>query len=306
MGGYAQHDGNGPGRLALALVALEKGHYPFKNYRHARAKSVFFPGCNFPSLYPKTCDALRRLLQERCDMGVAYDCCGKPLLEMGRQQQFDGIVKSIGERLSAHGVEEIVCACPNCFYALRGRIPQRVTSVYAVLRELGMGESLVAMDPAQEEPQQAPADGNAVAAFNAAVDEPLSGSAAVDAAAPILFPSCPDRREGLLLDDVLALTGGKLRLPYCAGVEHTRSQDAPSCKRAGDCKGCAVLPCCRQDCGGIIDKDQELLTYCASCTGYFRGAGHANAQHVLVRVLETNEQPDMARSFINRARTKLA
>lgn len=280
MGGYGQQSGSEPSKLALALIALEKGHYPFKNYRHAHAKRVFFPGCNFPSLYPKTCAELTRLLSERCAMGVAFDCCGKPLAEMGREEQFEGIVRRIGEHLSARGVEEIVCACPNCFYTLRGRIPQRVTSVYAVLRDLGMGECRA--------------------------ESGAAGSAS-DVAPPLLFPSCPDRREGLLLDDVLALVGGQATLPRCAGIENARSQGArPACARKGACKGCELLPCCRQDCGAVIASDQQVLTYCASCVGYLRGAGHANVQHVLTRVLGTNEQPDLARSFINRARTKLA
>ncbi len=291
MGGYSQQDGNGSSKLALALIALEKGHYPFKNYRHAHAKRVFFPGCNFPSLYPKTCAALTRLLKERCDMGVAFDCCGKPLAEMGRQERFEGVVHRIGERLSALGVEEIACACPNCFYTLRGRLPQRVTSVYAVLRELGMGECQAGRSGAE------PAGKSAT-----------SGVPADDAAAPpLLFPSCPDRRDGLLVDDVLALVGTQVTLPRCAGVEHARSQGiSPACARQGACKGCELLPCCRQDCSGVLDLEQPVLTYCASCVGYLRGGGHGGAQHVLARVLGTNEQPDLARSFINRARTKLA
>ncbi len=275
MAGYAPQGEDGPGKLALALIALEKGHYPFKNYRHAHAKSVFFPGCNFPSLYPKTCAALAQLLQEHCDMGIAYDCCGKPLRMMGREDRFQQIAQRISARLDACGAEEIVCACPNCFYALRGVIPQRVTSVYAKLVELGITAALPC-----------------------------------DQSQPVMFPACPDRREALLLQDAMELVDGHARVPMCAGVSHAQAalgkKTAPSCKREGSCEGCAVLPCCRHDCSSVIAKDEQIVTYCASCVGYLIGAGYFHVEHVLCAALGTHEQPDMAKSFINRARTKFA
>lgn len=64
-------------------LLLEKKNYLFKNYSGAEAKRVIFPGCNFPSFYPKTTRHLIELLHEKIGAGVAFDCCGKPVAELG-------------------------------------------------------------------------------------------------------------------------------------------------------------------------------------------------------------------------------
>ena len=40
----------------------EKRYYKFRNYKHAKPGTVFFPGCNLPSLYPKTVKKLVSML----------------------------------------------------------------------------------------------------------------------------------------------------------------------------------------------------------------------------------------------------
>jgi len=49
-------------------ILLEKKNYLFKNHRKAKgAKTVFFPGCNFPAYYPKT---LEKLLKKMILIGL--------------------------------------------------------------------------------------------------------------------------------------------------------------------------------------------------------------------------------------------
>lgn len=117
----------------------EKQDYLYRNYRHVTEKSVLFPGCNFPSVYPKTMKKLAKLLQEQAGIGTVYECCGKPIADIGMADQEKRILQEIGERLLEAGVTEVVTVCPNCENYLNGRIPMKVVNIYEKLRELGLG-----------------------------------------------------------------------------------------------------------------------------------------------------------------------
>lgn len=119
-------------------LVLEKSPYKFANYRHANKKAVFFTGCNFPSFYPETTDALVNAFAKH-GVGVVYDCCGKPIEELGLKEEAAGIIERINKKLKAAGVEQVVMACPNCYYFLKGRLDVEIISVYAKMEELGIG-----------------------------------------------------------------------------------------------------------------------------------------------------------------------
>ena len=70
-------------------LITEKRDYRFRNWKHATTGCVFFPGCNFPSMYPKTSAALSKLFAEK-GIGTVYDCCGKPMSELGLQKMRTG------------------------------------------------------------------------------------------------------------------------------------------------------------------------------------------------------------------------
>lgn len=132
---------NGGGKLpdnSYDGLVLEKSPYKFANYRHANKKAVFFTGCNFPSFFPETTD---RLVEEfkKHDVGVIYDCCGKPIEELGLTEEAAGIIERINKKLKAAGVEQLVMACPNCYYFLKGRLDVEIISVYEKMKELGIG-----------------------------------------------------------------------------------------------------------------------------------------------------------------------
>lgn len=116
----------------------EKYPYKFSNYRKGKKKSVLFPGCNFPSFYPRTMKYLERLMKEH-GIGIVYECCGKPVYELGMMENAICSVKYMEEKLKKQGVEELVLLCPNCFYFMRNKIDIPMVTIYEKLQELGEG-----------------------------------------------------------------------------------------------------------------------------------------------------------------------
>lgn len=125
-----------PGRYSGMLK--EKSDYIFRNYKKAAGKTVIFPGCNFPSLFPKTNKAFAGMMKKKYGYGIAYDCCGKPIGLLGLEKEEERIIGTIRKNLQEAGAEEIVTMCPNCYYYLKDRLGIRVVSVYRRLLELGI------------------------------------------------------------------------------------------------------------------------------------------------------------------------
>lgn len=120
----------------------EKKDYQYRNYRHITEKSVLFPGCNFPSVYPKTTKRLAELLWEKEKTGIVYECCGKPIADIGMEEEEKRITKGIEERLTAEHVTEIITVCPNCYDYLKKAVSIRVVNIYEKLRELKPGKKI--------------------------------------------------------------------------------------------------------------------------------------------------------------------
>ena len=133
---------NNGGKIAekgyTALIA-EKKDYLFRNQKAANRKSVLFPGCNFPSFFPETTEYLVRLLKDTADIGVLYDCCGKPISELGMAKEDAQGLDTLKKRLARLGVEEIIVLCPNCYHFLKPRLEIPVVSIYEKLAELNLG-----------------------------------------------------------------------------------------------------------------------------------------------------------------------
>lgn len=114
----------------------EKNPYKFANYRKGKGRSVLFPGCNFTAFYPKTTKYLEQLMAKH-GIGTVYDCCGKPVYELGlASDHAAGIVS----KLKSRGVEEVVVLCPNCYHFFRDRLDLPMVTVYQKLKELGEGQ----------------------------------------------------------------------------------------------------------------------------------------------------------------------
>ena len=121
-----------------ALIA-EKKDYLFRNQKAADRRSVLFPGCNFPSFFPETTEYLVKLLKDTADIGVLYDCCGKPVSELGLVKEDQQGVDALKKRLEKVGVEDLIVLCPNCYHFLKPRLEIPVVSIYDKLAELGLG-----------------------------------------------------------------------------------------------------------------------------------------------------------------------
>lgn len=125
-----------------ALLLAEKQNYLFRNKRQIAGKSVLFPGCNFPSFYPKTTRKLIEELRRKADMGIYFDCCGKPVAELGLLEREEQIISRIQRNFRDAGAEELVTVCPNCCDFLKSRLSIRVISIYEKLSELGIGRQM--------------------------------------------------------------------------------------------------------------------------------------------------------------------
>lgn len=187
---------------AQRLILLEKAHYPFRNYPKASCETLLFPGCSFPAQFPKTMEALSNLCHAY-GVGVAYDCCGKPVAELERARDAARIAGGITHRLERLGVREVVCLCPNCMEYLGQTLALPVVSVYALLARWGYrGQGT-----------------------------PLSGT---------FFMPCPDRKHGETLAEIGALLSlDDLRIldrAPCCGLRGDIAAHGPA---AGD-KLCAL------------------------------------------------------------------
>ena len=234
----------------------EKRNYRFRNWKHVTSGSVFFPGCNFPSMYPKTNAALARLFSKH-GIGTVYECCGKPISELGFEDDELRIINVIRKQLEDAGVEEVVTACPNCRSFFGDRLGVRVRSVYDKLHELGAGRAL---------------EGDME-----------------------FYIPCPDRTELIWIEELKPFVKGNIKIndsAQCCGLGGSASLLEPEIadgfvKNLGD------------------SVNGKIYTYCASCTGRFRRCGLSSAEHLLPLIMDTDEKPDTAKSYINRVLTRL-
>ena len=138
----AARNGGKPSEKGYGMLLWEKKDYRFRNYRNGTGRSVLFTGCNFPSFYPETTRYLAKLLWEKAGMGTVFDCCGKPVAELGMKDAEEKILSDMNRRLEEMGPEELVMLCPNCYHFLKGRLGVSVTDIYTKLEELGLGQKV--------------------------------------------------------------------------------------------------------------------------------------------------------------------
>lgn len=116
-------------------LLFEKNDYIFKNYKNSKTKSVLFPGCNFSSFYPDALKHIANVFKNEYDIGIVFDCCGKPVYELGIDNK-DSVIKLENNMLS-NDIDEIITLCPNCYYFLNTRLNIRVVTIYEKMYELG-------------------------------------------------------------------------------------------------------------------------------------------------------------------------
>ena len=255
-----------------AGLLWEKDPYRFQNYCKGGTSSIFFPGCNLVGFFPKTAERLAELFAER-GIGTVYDCCGKPVEELGLFGDAERNLAALSQRLLQSGCRELILACPNCYDYLKDRLPQeiRLVTVYRKLSELGLGKKLAEGDPSEP-------------------------------GMPVYLP-CPDRREQIFWKDLRAF------LPETA---ETKPFSGLQCCGLGGCAFLREPELAAEMTERAMEtakksatqgaREPVLYTYCASCVSQFRRKGFAGAKHLLPMILETEEPlPGGARPVLNRA-----
>lgn len=260
-------DNNGgkpPGKGYKSLI-MEKSDYLFKNYsniKNAAPKSLLFPGCNFISLYPKTLEKLKELLEPHGIL-MALDCCGKPIGELGMVQQEQLILDNLEAQFKKAGATELITLCPNCYYYLKDRLSIPVVFIYPKLKELGIGKKIH--------------------------DEEVQGGKIQ------IFPPCPDRESWELLkslEDFLPQEYSVIKKVQCCGLGGVA--------RAREKELSFELP----QKIAALGETAPIYTYCATCSGSIKRSGAPDVRHLLTRILGTEEQPDVKKSFVNRGLSK--
>ena len=120
----------------------EKVDYLYRNYDNGTRGSVLFAGCSFPSYFPETTKRLAALLKEKAGIGIVFDCCGKPVAELGLREDAGRIIERIDRKLTELHIDEVIMVCPNCYAYLKDRLTARVITIYEKLAELGIGRKI--------------------------------------------------------------------------------------------------------------------------------------------------------------------
>ena len=180
---YVQKNGIEKLKSEYKGLLWEKYPYKFSNYRHANQTSVLFMGCNFTAFFPKTARFLTKEFQKR-GMGVLFECCQKPVAELGLEKEAETQIARMDARLESQGVTELIVVCPNCYYFLRGKTKLSLVSIYRKLEELGIGNLL-------------------------------------EGDLPFYYP-CPDREEHIFINDIRKFLKGKEKHAFpqiqCCGL----------------------------------------------------------------------------------------
>ena len=247
-----------------AMLLAEKKNYIFRNERHMSGRSVLFPGCNFPSFYPQTTKMLTELLS-KYGIGVVYDCCGKPIAELGYREDEEAIVQRIDETLKENGIEEVIMVCPNCYAFLKGRLSVRVVNIYDKLQELGA----VGKNPVWKSEKKQ------------------------------IFLPCPDRENRELLK------AANRYIEWMTGADSGFCPiEGAQCCGLGGVASVKEPELARQMASALSQNEHSVYTYCASCSGNLTRGGCKDVRHVLSEILGVHEKADVRKSMWNRIKTK--
>jgi Fe-S oxidoreductase len=99
--------------------------------------TIFFPGCALAGSRSQRVMQLYDHLQKKIpNLGIVLDCCTKPSHDLGRTDFFNAMFSEMRNYLVAHGIKNILTACPSCYaifskYA-KGLITQSVYDILAL------------------------------------------------------------------------------------------------------------------------------------------------------------------------------
>ena len=267
--------------LPSKLTVFEKTNYVFKNWRHASAGSVVFPGCGFPSFFPRTLATLRDALRPVSGVSFALDCCGLPLAGLNGPEAYRAELSRVEERLVCVGAREVVPLCPNCGSAFAEALDRSVSQVtiYAFLRTL--------------------------------TERGLVDCARIAMPGAVFVP-CPDRAHREWLDDLAYFLEPSVFVSECSaccGAAFELSQPEASMTAAKRVLETAAHECA---CAGV--DEPVLYVYCASCAGKLERArrqcsdglaGSVRVVHALSALMGVDETPTVSATVLNRAKAAI-
>ena len=267
--------------LPSKLTVFEKTNYLFKNWRHASAGSVVFPGCGFPSFFPKTLAALKDELRHASGVSFVLDCCGLPLEGLKGLEAYRAELLRVEERLLRLGAREVVPLCPNCGSAFAEALDRSVSQVtiYACLREL--------------------------------TERGLVDCARIAMPGAVFVP-CPDRVHREWLDGLAYFLEPSVFVSECSaccGAAFELSQPEASMTAAKHVLETAAHECA---CAGV--DEPVLYVYCASCAGKLERArrqclgslaGSVRVVHALSALMGVNETPAVSATVLNRVKAAI-
>lgn len=210
--------------IGAAIARLEKAHYPFRRYPKKRCETILFPGCSFPSQFPRAMDRLADICSQN-GIGIAYDCCGVSLSSHKDGSEATRVIEGIRKRLAALGCKRLVCMCPFCYYYLRDQLDVELLSTYQLLAELGVRQEAVFEEGA-------------------------------------LFIPCPDRKSRTLegqIRESFDLGGIETLAKGCCGLRPDIYEKGPEKSRkcglaaASHAKGKTIYTCCAS-CAGQFQR----------------------------------------------------
>ena len=267
--------------LPSKLTVFEKTNYLFKNWRHASAGTVIFPGCGFTSFFPKTLAALKDALLPSPGVSFAIDCCGLPLAGLKGPEAYRAELSRVEERLVRVGAREVVPLCPNCGSAFTEVLDRSISQVtiYACLRDL--------------------------------TERGLIDCARVATPGAVFVP-CPDRAHREWLDDLAYFLEPSVFVSECSaccGAAFELSQPEASMTAAK-----RVLETAAHECTRAGVEEPVLYVYCASCAGKLERArrqcsgglaGSVRVVHVLSALMGVDEAPAVSTTVLNRAKAAI-
>lgn len=245
-------------------VILEKKDYKFKNYKNISNKSVFYPGCNFISYFPETTERLMSIMEDN-GIGTIIDCCEKPIYEAGMVEEATNHIERFNTLLKEKEIEEVIFACPNCYYFLSGKLDVKCKTIYKKLDELK--ENLI-----------------------------IDGDKNYDDIS--IYIPCPDRDSNIFIKDIKSFISSVNKDSDLSKVIEVKSQccglgglAATNEKEISVEMRNAIKP----------ENNRDLYTYCATCVGNINKQDNVDIKHFLTDILMTNEKSTQGvKSVINR------
>ena len=119
-------------------VQFLKEDYKFRSLTDKESETVLFLGCNYPGIYPKTCEKMIEICKEH-NIDYMVECCRKPVFEKGVEPDLTPLYKAF-EKKKTKG---IITLCPNCYHFFKENLKgYEIISPFTFLKSIGYGKKI--------------------------------------------------------------------------------------------------------------------------------------------------------------------